>query len=121
VNRLIFRSKNYGNDNNNGSSDRDNGPPPGENHGNNGDNAPPFNNYNDTSTTVPSRVGTHAKSVQANIRPKTTGRNIRGNVADNDDISSVSSTSSISEENIQPVSKKLTLLLMRTISRGIQT
>ena len=41
--------------------------------------------------------------MQANIRPRTAGRNIHGNVADNDDISSVSSTSSMSEEDLQPV------------------
>jgi hypothetical protein len=93
-----FGSGNYGNDNNNGLPDRGNGPPPGDNRGDNGVNRPsPNNDNNNTSSSVPPRDGTHANPVQANIRPRSAGRNIRGNVADNDDISSVSSTSSRSE------------------------
>jgi hypothetical protein len=51
---------------------------------------------------MPPMVGTHANPMQANIRPRTAGRNIRSNVVDNDDVSSVSSTSFTSEENEQP-------------------
>jgi hypothetical protein len=58
---------------------------------------------NNTSTTVTPRVGTHANPMHAEIRPRTAARNIRGNVADNDDISSVCSTSSMSEDDVQPV------------------
>jgi hypothetical protein len=64
VNRLKFRSGNYGNDNNNGPPDRGNRPPPGDKHGDNGDNgSPPNNDNNNTSTTVPTRVKTHANPV----------------------------------------------------------
>ena len=52
---------------------------------------------------MPPRVGTHANPMEANIRPRTAGRNIRGNAEDKDDISSVSSTSDKSEEDVQPV------------------
>jgi hypothetical protein len=104
VNRLRFRSGNYGNDNNNGPPYEGKEPPPGDNHGDSGDNGPSPNNDNiNTSLTVPPRVGTHANPVQANIQPRTAGRNIRGNVADNDDISSVSSTSSRSKEDVKLV------------------
>jgi hypothetical protein len=51
---------------------------------------------------MPPMVGTHANPMQANIRPRTAGRNIRSNVVDNDDISTISSTSSTSEEIEQP-------------------
>jgi hypothetical protein len=45
-------------------------------------------------TSVTNRVGTASNPMQANIRPKTRGRNIRQKESDNDDISSVSSESS---------------------------
>jgi hypothetical protein len=90
VNRSGFKSGNYGNNNNNGPPDEGNEPPPGINHRDNGDNGSPPNNYNNnTSSNMPPRVGAHANPMQANIRPKTAGTNIRRNVADNDDISSV--------------------------------
>jgi hypothetical protein len=101
---LRFRTGNYGNVNNNGPPDGGNEPPSRDNHGDNGDNGPPpTNDNNNISSTVPPRFETHANPLQANIRPRTAGRNIRGNVADNDDISSVSSTSSILEEDVQQV------------------
>ena len=61
---MRFQSGNYGNDNNIGPPDRGNGPPPGDNHGDNGDNRPPLNNdNNNTSANMPPRVGTHANLV----------------------------------------------------------
>ena len=94
VNRVRFRTGNYGNYYNNG-------PPDGGNNGDNG--SPPNNDNNNTSSNMPPMVGTHANPMQANIRPRTAGRNIRGNEADNNDISSVSSTSSRSDKDVQPV------------------
>ena len=51
TNRLRFRSGNYGN---NGPTDGSNGPPPGDDNGDNSDNEPPPNNDTiNTSITVP--------------------------------------------------------------------
>jgi hypothetical protein len=103
VNGVRFRSGTYGNNNINGPPDEGNGPPPGNNHGDNGGHRSlPNNDNNNTSSNMPPIVGTHANPMQANIRPRTAGRNIRSNEADNDDISYVSSTSSKSKENEQP-------------------
>jgi hypothetical protein len=120
VNRVIFNSGNDGNDNNKGPPVGGNGAPPGDKHENTGDNEqPPNNDNNNTSSTVPPRAGTQTNPVQANIWPRAAGRIICGNVADNDDISSVSSTSSRSEENVQPVIQST--YTKRMITRGIQT
>ena len=72
MNRLRFRSGNYGNNDNNGPPDGGNGPPPGDDNGDNGDNGSPLNNDTaNTSSSVTPRVGTHVNPVQANIRPRT--------------------------------------------------
>jgi hypothetical protein len=65
--------------------------------GNRNNKSSPNNDNNNALTTVPPRVKTHANPMQANIRLKTAGTNICGNEVDNDDISSVSFTSLMSE------------------------
>jgi hypothetical protein len=104
VNRLWFTFGNYEDDNNDGPPDAGNRPATGDSDGNNGDNgSPPSNDNINALTTVLPRVGILTNPIQANIRSRAAGKIICGNMADNDDISSVSSTSSMSEEDAQPV------------------
>ena len=87
VNRIRFSGGNY--------PDTNIGPPPG------GDGPPPGgnrpssdSNNSDLAASVTPRVGTAENLMQANIRPKTGGKDIRKKEPDNGDISSVRSESS---------------------------
>ena len=101
VNRIRFSGGNYS-DTNIGPPPGGNGPPPGGNGPPPGGNGPPtggngpssYSNNSELATSVTPRVGTAANPMQANIRPKTGGKDIRKKASDNDDISSVSSESS---------------------------
>jgi hypothetical protein len=95
VNRVSFSGGNYNTNTNNGPPPRSNKPPPGGNGGNSGGNGPTSGQINSgLITSITHRVGTASNPMQANIRPKTEGRNIRKKESDNDDISSVSSDTS---------------------------
>ena len=89
VNRIRFLGGYYPRSNN--------VPPPGGNEPPPGGNGPPTggneassdSNNSGLATSVTPRVGTAANTMQANIRPKTGGKDIRKKESDNGDISSV--------------------------------
>jgi hypothetical protein len=85
VNSIRLRTGTYVNNPNNGPPPRGDGP-------SDGGNGPSSNSG--LATSVTPRVGKAANPMQANIRPKTRGWNIRKKEADNGDISCVSSESS---------------------------
>ena len=87
MNRIRFSGGNYP-ETNIGPPPEGNGPPPG------GNKPSTDSNNSDLATSVTPRVGTAANPMQANIRLKTGGRNIRKKESDNGDISSVRSESS---------------------------
>ena len=91
VNRIRFSGGNYP-ETNNGPPPGGNGPPPGGNGPLTGGNGPSTDSNNsDLAASVTPRVGTAANPMQANIRPKTGGKDIRKKESDNGDISSVRS------------------------------
>ena len=86
VNRIRFSGGNY--------PETNNGPPPG------GNGPSTDSNNSDLATSVTPRVGTAANPMQANIRPKTGGRNIRKKESDNGDISSVRYNSYCQQQSV---------------------